>query len=137
MDDLCEGSFEAMLVKVVNGQCCVPGCDDQSQLVFHSRHFKPYICDYHQSNGEDTHTGEYKPKNPNSTYDQWTCCENGWKCTSCRILGDFFRYRPEIPVSAQQIAHADEKEKAARIQAEQNERWERQMHAGHDEYYDR
>lgn len=136
LEDLEEGNFAVMLKKVVSGRCCIPGCEGLTQLVFHSRSDKPYLCNSHLEDGEDTHTGEYASTN-NSYSAQWTCCQSSWKKCHCRILGDYYCYRSEIPVTDEQQRQADEKEEAARIRAEENERWERVINAGYEPSYDR
>ncbi len=132
-----EVNFDNMLKKVIDGHCCVPGCEESTELIFHSRQYKPFLCGYHLDvDGEDTHSGEYLPTN-NSYYSQWTCCNSGWKKCHCRILGDLFCYHSEIPVTDEQQKIADNKEEAARVRAEENERMERMLNNGYEPSYDR
>lgn len=135
-DDLSDSNFPAMLAKVVNGRCCIPGCDRPTQLIFHLRDDKPHLCEFHIDDGEETHFGEYA-NNHNGHFSKWSCCDSGWKKSKCSQLRILFNTHSEIPVTQEQIAFAKVKEEEARIRAEENERLERIINAGYEPSYDR
>ena len=125
-----------MVEKVRSGMCCMPDCDNPSQLIHISRSDAPFLCDLHQNDGEDTHTGEYL-STANPYYHKWSCCGNIWKKSYCNALADKLRHLPDVPVTAAQLARADEKDKEAKERAKEAERMERWMNRGQEDSYDR
>lgn len=129
-------NFPVLFEKVRNGICAVPNCEDKSQLVFYARHLKPYLCYRHQNDGSDTHYGSWVPTE-NPYYEKWDCCNTSWKLCHCSVFANLFQHRPEIPVTDEQQINADQKCHEAKLQQEENERYERMLNAGRDEAYDR
>jgi hypothetical protein len=127
-EDLTDG-FPLLLDKVRSGRCCVKGCEEPTVIIRYDRSSKPIVCKGHYDNGELTHYGEWR--------DQWSCCNNSWKRTVCRMLVDKLGYCPDIPVSDEQLKEFDDEMERRRIVAEEQERWERILNAGREEAYDR
>lgn len=134
VDNSVETTF---LPKVMAGKCCVPDCENSSQLYLSFRDDPPMFCDAHLLDGSETHYGEYKPtKNP--YYDVWTCCGSSWKICTCKKLRNYLSaFAARIPISDLQRENFREKERRAEEQAEENRRMEAMYAAGHDEAYDR
>lgn len=132
-EDLTDG-FPHLLEKVRSGRCCITGCEEPTVIIRYDRSSKPFVCKTHNDNGELTHYGDWRYEN---RAEQWSCCNNNWKLTVCRVLVDKLGHCPDIPVSAEQLKEFDDEMKRRRIVAEEQERYERMLNAGRDECYDR
>lgn len=131
-----EEGFAVMVERVRSGSCCIPGCENPAQLIIYARSDPPFLCDRHQDDGEETHTGEYIPT-ANPYYHKWTCCDSTWKKCMCGALSAKLRSLSDVPVTAAHFSRADEKDEEAKRRQEENERWERLMNRGQEESYDR
>lgn len=93
-------------------------------------------CYAHQDDGSLQHYGSYLPT-PNPYYHQWSCCHSSWKLSSCSALRDKFAGLQTIPRTERQQKNLEEKLEFLKWQQEENEKQERLMNAGREEYYDR
>lgn len=124
------------LQKVKEGKCCVNGCNNHTELVLWDQTRPPILCDFHQRDGTDTHSGIYAYSS--AYYNVWTCCQSSYKMSTCwKLLDKFVPYCTEIPITAKHLSGLEDKKRQFEIEDEERRRMEAQYHAGHDEYYDR
>ena len=133
--DLDEG-FPALLAKARAGTCCLPNCNEPSDLVVHSPEIPPYLCYKHLRDGSDTHYGSWVPT-ANPYYEKWDCCGTNWKLCSCTALRGKFTSDLNIPTTEDQICRATVEKARLLAEQEENERWARMVNAGQDEAFDR
>jgi hypothetical protein len=136
IEDLQEPKFQELVRRAEEGYCVVPGCNNLSELIHYLPGDPPILCYTHQDDGTLTHYGEYQQtKNP--YYQIYTCCDSAWKLCKCSQLCNKFAGMTSIPVTDRQRQNMADRLEFYKRQQEEQERYERMMNAGHDEYYDR
>lgn len=136
VDDLNEG-FSQLVQLAEEGKCVIPGCGAQSELVAHLPTDPPILCYFHQNEGNYTHFGDYAQSQKNPYYNIWTCCDNSWFNSKCHQLMSKFGSRRTISTTERHKKNCADELERLKVQQEEQERYERMLNAGRDEYYDR
>lgn len=79
------GDIEGMVAKAQKGVCCLAGCAKKAEFESGGGFldFPPVLCEEHLADPTPTHLGEWCLLEPRHRFEQWSCCQQGYKLTIC------------------------------------------------------